>query len=182
MSVKKCSKLFKLNTLKPYLFKSLIITCGLYSTVSIAEKDYFVGGGVGYQNDRLDGVSSLNGEDAFAQLNTGLTIDSQHRVMATYSYKDKFSQSLFFASYDYLYDITDKVSLNGGFLLGIGYNDIADKTSVDFVRGLQVGTSYHINSDWSTDLTYRYIHQDFDEKDVEIENTQQVVIIANYHF
>ncbi|MGR5142261.1 outer membrane beta-barrel protein [Photobacterium sp. DNB23_23_1] len=157
----------------------LLIT---YPASVSAETDYFVGGGVGYQNDRLDGASSTNGEDAFVHLNAGLTIDSQHRVMANYSYKDTFSQSLFYASYDYLYDLNNKVSLNGGFLVGVGYNDIADETSLDFVRGVQVGASYHIDRNWSADLTYRYIHQDFDEEDVKIENTHQVVIIANYHF
>lgn len=161
------------------LFTLSLLLC---SSMTYAKTEYFVGAGVGYQDDQLDGASSMNGEDATVQLNAGLTINSEHRVTATYSYKDKFSQSLFFASYDYLYDITNKMSLNGGFLLGVGYNDIANETSMDFIKGLQVGTSYHINKDWSTDLTYRYIHQDFEEQDVEIDDTQQVVIMANYHF
>ncbi|MBY5944759.1 porin family protein [Photobacterium rosenbergii] len=154
----------------------------LVSPILHAKTEYFVGAGVGYQEDKLDGANSTNGEDATVLLNGGLTINSEHRVTATYSYKDKFSQSLFFASYDYLYDINNRVSLNGGFLLGVGYNDIVGETSMDFIRGLQVGTTYHINKDWSTDLTYRYLHQDFDERDVEIDYTQQVVIMANYHF
>ena len=154
----------------------------LLSPSTEAKTEYFVGAGVGYQEDKLDGVNSINGEDATVLLNGGLTINSEHRVTATYSYKDKFSQSLFFASYDYLYDINNRVSLNGGFLLGVGYNDIVGETSMDFIRGLQVGTTYHINKDWSTDLTYRYLHQDFEERGVEIDYTQQVVIMANYHF
>ncbi|MCQ1060045.1 hypothetical protein LRP52_32865 [Photobacterium sp. ZSDE20] len=40
----------------------------IYPASVSAETDYFVGGGVGYQNDRLDGASSTNGEDAFVQL------------------------------------------------------------------------------------------------------------------
>lgn len=182
MSNLKSAKLLKLKVFMPYLSIITISLMVFYSSQSRADTDYFVGGGVGYQDDKLDGGRATNGEDAVVQLNAGLTINSEHRVTATYSYKDKFKQSLFFASYDYLYDLSNKVSLNGGFLLGVGYNDIASETSVDFIRGVQVGTTYHINKDWSTDLTYRYIHQDFDEEGVDIDNSQQIVIIANYHF
>ncbi|MGR5064069.1 outer membrane beta-barrel protein [Photobacterium sp. DNB22_13_2] len=170
------------SNIKDYGITLMTLSLLLCSSLTYAKTDYFVGAGVGYQDDNLGGANSVNGEDATVQLNAGLTINSEHRVTATYSYKDKFSQSLFFASYDYLYDINNNMSLNGGFLLGVGYNDISDETSMDFIRGLQVGTSYHINKEWSTDLTYRYIHQDYDEEDIDIDDTQQVVIMANYHF
>ena len=182
MSILKRSKLILSYSSTPLLYKAAVLALVLSPSLSSAKTDYFIGGGVGFQDDKTNGQLSTNGEDALVQLHTGLTIDSEHRVMATYTYKDKFSQSLFFASYDYLYDINDQISLNGGFLLGVGYNDIASETSVDFIRGLQVGTSYRFNKDWSADLTYRYIHQDFEEDDVEIDNTQQVVIFASYHF
>ncbi|MGF1734862.1 outer membrane beta-barrel protein [Photobacterium satsumensis] len=182
MSVKACYKLFGVDVLSPLFYAFLMLLMGGYSSFLSAKTDYFVGAGVGYQEDKLDGANSENGEDATVLFNGGLIINSEHRVTATYSYKDKFSQSLFFASYDYLYGINNNMSLNGGFLLGVGYNDISNESSMDFIRGLQVGTSYHINKDWSADLTYRYIHQDYEEEDVEIDDTQQVVIMANYHF
>ncbi|MGF1682196.1 porin family protein [Photobacterium minamisatsumaniensis] len=180
MSILKHPKLCNLNISTNYI--GIIIILMFFSSISLAKADYFVGGGVGYQNDRLDGESSLNGEDSFFQLNAGLTIESKHRVTGTYSYKDKFSQSLFFASYDYLYYLSDKIALSGGFLLGVGYNDIVDESSLEFLRGLQVGSSFKINNDWSTDILYRYMHQDFEEEGVDIDNSQQIVIIANYHF
>ncbi|MGF1703597.1 porin family protein [Photobacterium makurazakiensis] len=180
MSILKSPKLCKLHILLNQI--GIFVVLMFFSLTSMAKADYFVGGGVGYQNDRLSGESSLNGEDSFLQLNAGLTIESKHRVMATYSYKDKFSQSLFFSSYDYLYHLTNKVSLSGGFLLGVGYNDIVEESSLEFLRGLQVGSSFKINNDWNTDILYRYMHQDFEEEGVEIDNSQQIVIIANYHF
>ncbi|PSW20590.1 porin family protein [Photobacterium sanctipauli] len=175
-------KLFKTGIGTACGFAIATFSLVLYPSYSSAETDYFVGAGVGYQNDRLDGAGSENGEDAFVQLHAGAIIDSNHKVAANYSYKDKFSQSLYYVSYDYLYGVSNRVSLNGGFLLGVGYNDIQSDSSVDFVRGLQVGTSIKISNDWSTDVTYRYIHQDYEENEVEIDNTQQVVIMANYHF
>ncbi|MDV5168025.1 porin family protein [Photobacterium rosenbergii] len=147
-----------------------------------ADTQWFVGGGVGYQEDNVKGANAQNGEDATYQLRGGAIMNDHHRVMGTYSYMDKSSQNMFLASYDYLMPVHQNVNLFAGVSAGVADNKIGSKSSTDFVWGGQVGAMYEINDNWSTDLTYRYLDQDYNKESTKIDYSQQVVWSVDYRF
>ncbi|WP_273860231.1 porin family protein [Photobacterium sp. GSS17] len=147
-----------------------------------ADTEWFVGGGVGYQNDNVKGQYEQNGEDATYQLRGGAIINDHHRLMGTYSYMDKSEQNMFLASYDYLLPVHQKVNLFAGVSAGFADSEINNDSSSDFVWGGQVGAMYKITDNWSTDLTYRYLDQDYKENNTKIDYSQQVVWSVDYHF
>ncbi|MBC7001302.1 porin family protein [Photobacterium sp. BZF1] len=147
-----------------------------------ADTQWFVGGGVGYQEDNVKGANAQNGEDATYQLRGGAIMNDHHRVMGTYSYMDKSSQNMFLASYDYLMPVHQNVNLFAGVSAGVADNKISGSSSTDFVWGGQVGAMYEINDNWSTDLTYRYLDQDYSKNDTKIDYSQQVVWSVDYRF
>ncbi|WP_025548734.1 outer membrane protein, partial [Vibrio parahaemolyticus] len=95
---------------------------------------------------------------------------------------DKSEQHSFLASYDYMVPVYKDISLFAGVSAGAAKNDINDHSSTDFVYGGQVGATYKISDNWSTDLTYRYLDQGYDEKDTKVDNSQQVFLSIDYHF
>ncbi|KLV05511.1 outer membrane protein H1 [Photobacterium aquae] len=147
-----------------------------------ADTQWFVGGGVGYQNDKLKGTDAPNGEDATYQLRGGAILNDHHRVMGTYSYMDKSSQNMFLASYDYLVPVHQKVNLFAGVSAGVADNKVRNESSTDFVWGGQVGAMYKFNDKWSTDVTYRYLDQDYEENNTRLDYSQQVVLSVDYRF
>ncbi|EGU9030403.1 outer membrane beta-barrel protein [Vibrio parahaemolyticus] len=159
---------------------AIILATMAASPVFAADTDWFGGVGVGYQNDHQS--HNQNGEDVTTQLRGGAIINDHHRVMGTYGYMDKSEQHSFLASYDYMVPVYKDISLFAGVSAGAAKNDINGHSSTDFVYGGQVGASYKINENWSTDLTYRYLDQDYDEKDTKVDNSQQVFLSIDYHF
>ena len=147
-----------------------------------ADAEWFVGGGVGYQEDNVKGAHEQNGEDATYQVRGGAIINDHHRVMGTYSFMDKSRQNMFLASYDYLMPVYQNVNLFAGVSAGVADSKISGESATDFVWGGQVGAMYQINEDWSTDLTYRYLDQDYNENSTKIDYSQQVVWSVDYHF
>ncbi|CAH0529793.1 outer membrane beta-barrel protein [Vibrio hippocampi] len=144
--------------------------------------DWFVGAGVGYQNDDVSGHNTTNGEDASFEIRSGAILDDSHRVMATYGYMDKLEQSKFIASYDYLLPVHEDINLFAGVSLGAADSEVADESATEFVWGGQVGAMYVINDNWTTELSYRYLAQDFEENNVEIDSTQQIMVSVDYRF
>ncbi|MGF1726863.1 outer membrane beta-barrel protein [Photobacterium nomapromontoriensis] len=147
-----------------------------------ADTQWFAGGGVGYQEDNLKGEHAQNGEDATYQLRGGAIINDHHRVMGTYSYMDKSSQNMFLASYDYLVPVHQNVNLFAGVSAGVADSKISGNSASDFVWGGQVGAMYEINDSWTTDLTYRYLDQDYSKDNTKMDYSQQVVWSVDYRF
>ncbi|MEH6534291.1 porin family protein [Photobacterium frigidiphilum] len=164
------------------VISTLILASSVALPAFAADTDWFVGGGVGYQQDTIKGANEQNGEDATYQLRGGAIINDHHRVMGTYSYMDKSSQNMFLASYDYLIPVAQKVNLFAGVSAGLADNKISNESSTDFVWGGQVGAMYEINDSWSTDLTYRYLDQDYSEQATKLDYSQQVVWSVDYKF
>ncbi|PSU45065.1 porin family protein [Photobacterium frigidiphilum] len=164
------------------VLSTLILASSVTLPAFAADTDWFVGGGVGYQQDTIKGANEQNGEDATYQLRGGAIINDHHRVMGTYSYMDKSSQNMFLASYDYLIPVAQKVNLFAGVSAGLADNKINNDSSTDFVWGGQVGAMYEINDSWSTDLTYRYLDQDYSEQATKLDYSQQVVWSVDYKF
>ncbi|UXI04431.1 porin family protein [Photobacterium sp. TY1-4] len=144
--------------------------------------DWFVGAGVGYQEDSIKGANDQNGEDVAVQLRGGAILNDHHRLMGTYSYMDKSEQNMFLASYDYLMPVAQKVNLFAGVSAGVADSEIGNESATDFVWGGQVGAMYQINEQWSTDLTYRYLEQDYEEHQTKLENSQQLMWSVDYKF
>ncbi|MGR5063783.1 porin family protein [Photobacterium sp. DNB22_13_2] len=161
---------------------TLALTIMAASPAFAADTQWFVGGGVGYQEDNVKGANSQNGEDATYQLRGGAIMNDHHRVMGTYSYMDKSSQNMFLASYDYLVPVHQNVNLFAGVSAGVADSKINGSSSTDFVWGGQVGAMYEINDNWSTDLAYRYLDQDYSKNDTKIDYSQQVVWSVDYRF
>ncbi|MGR5063782.1 porin family protein [Photobacterium sp. DNB22_13_2] len=190
--------------MKKYAVVSTLILSTFAATPVLANTtDWFVGGGIGYQNDAvkqdvLGSKSSKNAEDMTYQLRGGVVINEQHRLMGTYSYfnddvngllgEREQTQNMFLASYDYLIPVHQKINLFAGVSAGFADNEFKHKAtgvtvdSTDFVWGGQVGAQYKINNSWSTDLTYRLLDQDYDKLGNEIDYTQQVVWSVDYKF
>ncbi|WP_201797774.1 outer membrane beta-barrel protein [Photobacterium rosenbergii] len=165
------------------MMTSAVIMATMAATPALAmNTDWFVGAGVGYQDDKVKGNNASNGEDANIQLRGGAILNDRHRVMGTYGYADKNDQHLFLASYDYLLPVHDRVNLVAGVSVGAADNKLNGKSSTDFVWGGQVGAMYEIDRNWSTEITYRYLDQDYSEKGTDIDYTQQVVWSVDYRF
>ncbi|CAH0533105.1 hypothetical protein VST7929_00958 [Vibrio stylophorae] len=167
---------------KQITIASLLAASMMAAPAMAANMDWVVGGGIGYQNDDVSGQFEQNGEDVAYQLRGGMILNDHHRFLATYNYMDKSEQNMFLASYDYLYPVFDQVSLFAGVNMGVSDSEIHNESSTDFVWGGQVGATYAITDSWSTDLTYRYIAQDYDEQNTEIDNSQQVMLTVDYRF
>ncbi|MGF1683900.1 porin family protein [Photobacterium makurazakiensis] len=161
---------------------TIVLAVFAASPVLAADAQWFIGGGIGYQEDTIKGEGAQNGEDATYQLRGGAILNDHHRVMGTYSYMDKSSQNMFLASYDYLLPVHQNVNLFAGVSTGFADSKIDGKSSTDFVWGGQVGAMYEINDSWSTDLTYRYLDQDYSENNTKIDYSQQVVWSVDYRF
>lgn len=167
--------------------KKLVTGIVLSSLISMpvfaqVDTEWFVGAGVGYQNDDVSGVNEQNGEDAMYQLRGGAILNDHHRLMGTVGYMDKSEQTSFLASYDYLLPVANNINVFAGVSAGVADNEIYEESSTDFVYGGQVGVQYEFNSNWTTELTYRYLEQDYEEANTEIENSQQVFLSVDYHF
>ncbi|WP_394205744.1 outer membrane beta-barrel protein [Shewanella waksmanii] len=145
--------------------------------------DWFIGGGVGAQQNTYKGSvtdnvdpgfsPTLNGKETennvFYELRGGAYLNDNNRIYATYNYNsDDFTrqQSLLF-SYDYLVGLTADNKLNWFIGATAGFNHISPDTdelsSKDrFVWGGQTGLMYKINDNVSTEIGYRYLKQDYD--------------------
>ncbi len=159
------------------------------SAPAMASIDWFAGAGVGYQNDTVKGDGfKRDSEDATYQLRGGAILDGTHRIAASYNYSsDKFDgskldQHMYLASYDYLFSVNPNVYLFGGATIGASDSKIYSKSSTDFVWGGQVGAGYRVSNEVSLELAYRYLDQDYSERGVEIDDTQQVSLYLDYRF
>ncbi len=169
----------KVTAISSILLTTLMAAPTIASDLDV---DWFVGGGIGYQNDDTSGYGATNGEDVAFELRGGAIIEDNHRVMATYGYMDKLEQSKFLASYDYLLPVYQDINLFAGLSAGVADSDMNGESSTDFVWGGQVGAMYEINEHWTTELSYRYLDQDFEEKGMEIDNSQQLMVSVDYRF
>ncbi|CAH7390439.1 Opacity protein-like surface antigen [Vibrio chagasii] len=141
--------------------------------------------------DDFDSLDKTSGAMNF-HVRGGAIIDNTHRFTFTINHagddklsnysEDGYSETLelkqleFLVSYDYMYGLTNDVSVFGGVSLGSVKNQYTwtdsdtegtskDKIkSTDLAAGLQVGAQYKINDNWSTDLTYRHMFSSMDEK------------------
>ncbi|MGF1683901.1 porin family protein [Photobacterium minamisatsumaniensis] len=190
--------------MKKYAVASTLILATLSAAPALANNvDWFVGGGIGYQNDSVKQdiggfKSSNNAEDVTYQLRAGAIINDHHRVTGTYSYfsddingllgQRELTQNMFLASYDYLIPVHQNINLFAGVTAGFADNAVKNKAtgfkadSTDFVWGGQVGAQYNIDNNWSTDLTYRVLDQDYDKLANKVDYTQQVVWSLDYKF
>ncbi|MGF1715333.1 porin family protein [Photobacterium chitinilyticum] len=164
------------------ILSTLALVTVAVSPVYATSTEWFVGAGVGYQEDNIEGKSAQNGEDGTYQLRGGAIINDHHRLMGTYSYIDKSSQDLLLASYDYLHPVSKRVDIYAGVSAGFADSKIQKTSSTDFAWGGQVGAIYEVNENWSTDLTYRYIDQNYNENDTKIDYSQQVILSVDYKF
>lgn len=146
------------------------------------DTDWFVGAGVGYQNDDVSGQFEDGDEDVTSQLRGGVILNQNHRLMATYAYMDELEQHTVLGSYDYLLPVYDKVNLFLGASLGASNSEIHNDDSTEFVWGGQVGAMYEFTDNWTAEVTYRYLEQDYDENSTEIDNSQQVFLAVDYRF
>ncbi|GAD03823.1 outer membrane beta-barrel protein [Agarivorans albus] len=168
--------------------KKTILSALIISSVSVgahaanADVDWFVGGGVGYQADNIKGEYTGGDDDATFQLRGGAIINENHRVMGTYAYMDELSQNTFLASYDYIHPVSEKFSVFAGASIGAADSEINNQSSTEFVWGGQAGMMYRINSNWSAELAYRYLDQDYQSHGVKINDTQQVYMSVDYRF
>jgi len=164
------------------ILSTLALVTVAVSPVYATSTEWFVGAGVGYQEDSIKGESAQNGEDGTYQLRGGAIVNDHHRLMGTYSYIDKSSQDLLLASYDYLHPVSKRVDIYAGASAGFADSKIQKTSSTDFAWGGQVGAIYEVNENWSTDLTYRYIDQNYNENDTKIDYSQQIMLSIDYKF
>ena len=185
---------------------STLVLAGIVSAPAMATNvETFMGGGVGYQSDNFKGSHKMHSEDASYQIRAGAIVDNHHRLMATYGYKkDKFNlseagadsvkakykQDLYLASYDYLVPVTSNINLFAGASMGAAHNKLTAKTSeksfknssTDFVWGGQLGAMVQLTDNISSDLTYRYLDQNYKTGGVRLKGTEQVVWSVDYKF
>lgn len=86
-------------------------------------------------------------------------------------YTENLKQAEYLASYDYFHYLNSDFALFAGVTAGVVQNtatfedkDIdgtykSKSKETDFTYGLQIGTQYKINSNWSADLQYRYMFE-----------------------
>ncbi|WP_153915852.1 outer membrane beta-barrel protein [Shewanella sp. TC10] len=183
--------------------KQLILAGVVTSMMSVPAmaSDWFVGGAAGYQKNTYKLDSSVDGEkekerDMAYQLRVGKYINDNSRVYGTYGYnsEDIGKQQTFLLSYDYLVPLgQSNVNWFVGATAGMTHTSIkeANLSSGDnFVWGGQTGFMYNINENWSTEIGYQYLKQDY-EKDVSngantstfsLNDTQQVYLAIDYKF
>ncbi|SHH29929.1 porin family protein [Ferrimonas marina] len=172
-----------------------VLVTGLISLPAAAmDVDYFVGGGIGYQQDTIKGDIRKDSDDLYYELRLGAVLNDHHRLMGSYSYKeDKFDrddsrykheQHLFLASYDYLIPLTHDGRLQafaGVSMGGVG-NKLQGKNSNDFTWGGQAGMQYRFTDNWSAELRYQYLDMDYEERGLTVEDSQRVGIALDYRF
>ncbi|GAB7219578.1 outer membrane beta-barrel protein [Vibrio comitans] len=169
----------KLTVISSLIVSALVAAPTFASDLDV---DWFAGGGVGYQFDDTSGPNATNGEDAAVELRGGAILNDHHRVMGTVGYMDKLEQTKFIASYDYLLPVYDNINLFAGASVGVADSEMGNESSTEFVWGGQVGAMYEFNDSWSAEVSYRYLDQDFEEKGLKIDNSQQVMVSVDYHF
>ncbi|PSV57465.1 porin family protein [Photobacterium sp. GB-3] len=185
---------------------STVVLAGIVSAPAMATNvETFMGGGVGYQLDNFKDAAKMHSEDASYQIRGGVIVDNHHRLMATYGYKkDKFNiaesgeetikakhkQDLFLVSYDYLVPVTSNINLFAGASMGAAHNKLTAKTSeasgkdssTDFVWGGQLGAMVQLTDNISSDLTYRYLDQNYKTDGIRLKGTEQIVWSVDYKF
>lgn len=182
---------------------STLVLAGIVSAPAMATNvETFIGGGVGYQLDNFKGPHKMHSEDASYQIRGGVIVDDHHRLMATYGYKkDRFNfseagvdsvkakhkQDLYLASYDYLVPVTSNINLFAGASMGAAHNKVSHKeggkkSSTDFVWGGQLGAMMQLTDNISSDITYRYLDQNFKVGDTRLKGAEQVIWTVDYKF
>ncbi len=131
------------------IISTLALVTVTVSPVYAASTEWFVGAGVGYQEDNIKGKFDQNGEDGTYQLRGGAIVNDHHRLMGTYSYIDKSSQDLLLASYDYLHPVSKRVDIYAGASAGFADSKIQKKQaqlispgaakSVQYMRSMKTG-------------------------------------------
>ncbi|ADN75508.1 conserved hypothetical protein [Ferrimonas balearica DSM 9799] len=172
-----------------------VMMTGLFSLPAMAnDVDYFVGFGMGYQQDTIKGDVRKDSDDLYYEGRVGAILSDHHRVMGTYSYKEdsfnrddtryKHEQHLFLASYDYLMPLTNDGRLNAfaGISMGGVGNKLQGKNSNDFTWGGQAGLQYNLTSNWSAELRYQYLDMDYDKMGLTVEDSQRVGLAIDYRF
>lgn len=164
--------------------KSLILASVMATAISAPTMaaDWFIGGGVGAQQNTYKGSSEANVDPGFNtehfketennviyEVRAGVYLNDANRVYGTYSYNsDDFSrQQSFLMSYDYLVGLGDSNKLNWFIGATAGVNHISPEASMldskdRFVWGGQTGLMYKINDQLSAEVGYRYLKQDYD--------------------
>ena len=168
--------------------KSLILASVMATAISAPTMaaDWFVGGGVGAQQNTYKGSYDPALQNPIAggpqtehfketennviyEVRAGVYLNDANRVYGTYSYNsyDFSRQQSFLMSYDYLVGLGDSNKLNWFIGATAGMNHISPDTSVldsknRFVWGGQTGLMYKINDKVSTEIGYRYLKQDYD--------------------
>lgn len=182
------------------LTATLIATALLSTSALAADVQWFAGAGAGWQQDSIKGDAHKDSDDVTWQLRGGAILNDHHRFAGTYSYKeDKFNvlgdsvkqeQHMFLASYDYLFPVgnSGKFNLFAGLSAGVADNKIAGDSQSDFVWGGQVGAEYRLTQNWSTELGYRYLDQDYENtgpsigQNFSLDDTQQLYLSIDYRF
>ncbi|TKB57573.1 porin family protein [Ferrimonas aestuarii] len=172
----------------------------LSTAAHAAEPQFFIGAGVAWQEDQIDGGVNKDSQSEAWQGRFGVILNDNHRFSGTYSYKEddfsaagddfKLYQNLFLASYDYMHAIDDagKFNLFAGLSAGVVNNKFDGNANSDFVWGGQVGAEYRITQKWSTELGYRYLDQDYDEPghriggQYQLDTSHQFYLSVDYRF
>ena len=184
--------------MKKIVLATVLLSGALSSSVMAQSNiESFIGGGLGYQTDTFKGEAKKHSEDASYQLRAGVIVNDHHRLSATYGFKkDRYSveegkakhtQNLFLASYDYLMPVTSTINLFAGPSMGISHNRISQsntgaQSASDFVWGGQVGANIQLTNHISSDLTYRYLDQNYKSANTRLKATEQVVWSVDYKF
>ncbi|MBO2656591.1 outer membrane beta-barrel protein [Shewanella algae] len=161
--------------------------------------DWFVGGGVGAQQNDYShkptdgGKFSDDDRNAFYMLRGGAFLTPNQRLYATYSYNsDDFAkQQMGLVSYDYLIGLDQANKLNWFVGASAGINHTAPDSGAlesdnNFVWGGQTGLVYKLSDNLNTEIGYRYLKQDYDNKidsgKYALDNTQQLYLSVDYRF
>ncbi|MCL1063276.1 porin family protein [Shewanella benthica] len=167
--------------------KSLALAAVIATTMSAPTMaaDWFIGGGVGAQQNTYKGsytptiqnpIAGSPTETAretenneFYEFRVGTYLNDSSRVYGTYSYNsdDASRQQSLMVSYDYLVGLGASNKLNWFIGATAGVNHISpdfdEVSSKDrFVWGGQTGLMFKINDKLSTELGYRYLKQDYE--------------------
>lgn len=172
----------------------------LISIISIAvatpalAADFFVGAGVGWQQDEIKRTLETDSESVHFQVRAGAILEESVRITAAYSYKDddvtaddqkyKHYMHLMTLSYDYMLPFAFDGRLAGfiGPTVGLYNNEFDDRRRTHYTWGGQVGLQYRLSQNWSVDLSYRYLDMDVSGSLHELDTTQQVTLALDRRF
>ena len=124
--------------MKSLILPSLVLAVFSVPTFAV-DSQWFVGGGLGYQNDKVEYTGDkTDGDDIVYQLKGGVILNQHHRLTFEYNYsdntifsdsyiedglysnqKDKLKQNLFLLSYDYLIPLNEKFNVFAGLTAGV---------------------------------------------------------------